>query len=90
MDFVIEVDMNNIADGGIWLCGTPDGLNGVLLVTGGNGWGFGDRGANAGRSLYWHQIVNGSFSAGLNPVSSLFDPGVSDRRVIIEVIGDTY
>src|SRR6266436_36967 len=35
-DFSIDVDINHLQDGGIWLHSADNG-NGVLLVTGGNG-----------------------------------------------------
>ena len=89
-DFVLEVDVNDIADGGIWLRGSDDGLNGVLLVTGGHGWGFNSFPPGSGTALYWHRIVNGVAFPIENAVNFLFTPEVSDARIRVEVSGDTY
>ena len=79
-DLSIELDVNNISDGGIWLRSDPDG-NGVLLVTG--GW------QHTGTGLYWH-IVH-AFNAGplLNEHAGLFQQG-DNIHLRIEVQGDTY
>jgi hypothetical protein len=60
-DFAVEVDVNQLQDGGIWLRSAPNvdgglGAFGVLLITGGFG--------GVGEGLYWH-IDDG---AGLDPV----------------------
>jgi hypothetical protein len=89
-DFAVDVDINDVADGGLWLRSDASGQNGILLVTGGNGWGFGSRSSLAGRSLYWHVIQNGSISPQLNEVDGLFTPEVSDIHLRIEVIGNVY
>jgi len=83
-DFSIEVDVNDLHDGGIWLrsaAGGAVGRTGVLLVTGG--------GATGGTGLYWH-IVTGGYGSALNVVSNLFVPTVSDVNIRVEVSGDTY
>lgn len=83
-DFSIELDINNVADGGVWLRsaeapGTSIGRTGVLLVTGVNG------------GLYWHNVTNGnSYGSALNAVSGLFNIGVSNPHLRIEVSGDEY
>jgi len=79
-DLSIELDVNNVSDGGIWLRSDPDG-NGVLLVTG--GW------QHTGTGLYWH-IVH-AFNAGplLNEHAGLFQQG-DNIHLRIEVQGDTY
>lgn len=79
-DFTIDVDINDIKDGGIWL--RVAGSGGVLLVTG--GWG------GSGTGLYWHTYYDGDQSAPLNRVDGLFTPGVSDAHVRVVVSGDTY
>jgi hypothetical protein len=89
-DFAVEVDIHNVADGGIWLRSDLTGQNGVLLVTGGRGWGYGDYNPQAGRGLYWHTIQGGSVSSVLNPVINLFTPEVSSIHLRVEVIGNTY
>lgn len=82
-DFAMEVDVNSLHDGGIWLRSNFNGgnINGVLLVTGGFG------GANNG--LYWHVVQNGSPGAfqGNQTQSGLQGDDVHLR---IEVIGNVY
>lgn len=82
-DFRVQVDVNEVDDGGIWLRSSFNGgsISGVLLVTGGNN-------GNAD-TLYWHTVVNGAFSA---PTASTFLPGLqgSDISLTIDVIGDDY
>ena len=86
-DFSVEVDVNDINDGGIWLR-SQDNKNGVLLVTGGNG---GTASGGGGDALYWHVVKNGVDVAPLNMIArGLFTPGVSDPHLRIEVIGDIY
>ena len=83
-NFIVELDINNIDDGGVWLRsaaapGTGIGRTGVLLVTGVNG------------GLYWHNVTNGnSYGSALNSVAGLFTIGVSDPHLRIEVSGDNY
>jgi len=82
-DFAVDVDVNDLDDGGIWLRSAFNGgtINGVLLVTGGL------TGSNSG--VYWHTVQNGSFSGILQSVGS---PGLqdSDVHIRIEVVGDFY
>ncbi len=59
-------------------------------MTGGHGWGLGDRGPLAGRALYWSTIQECVFSGMLNSVEGLFTPEVSDIHLRIEITGDTY
>lgn len=87
-NFSVDVDVNKIKDGGIWLRsteqpGTGVGLTGVLLVTG----GF----SATGTGLYWH-IVNdqNTYVDFLNQVNGLFLSGVSNAHIHITVEGDTY
>lgn len=83
-DFSMELDINNITDGGVWLRsaaapGTGIGRTGVLLVTGING------------GLYWHNVTNGnSYGSAFNAVTGIFTSGVSDPSLRIEVTGDDY
>lgn len=92
-NFAIDVDIDQVADGGIWLrCGST-GTNGVLLVTGGHGWGSGSRGGNAGRSLYWHVITAANWNnpAILNEAFNVFtNPGVENVHLRVEVVGNSY
>jgi hypothetical protein len=87
-DFIVDVDINDVADGGIWLRSDAQGLNGVVLVTGGRGWGYGD--TRGGHSLYWHVMHNGSPGELMEGVDGLFEPGVSDIHIRVEVRGDVY
>jgi len=92
-NFAIDVDINQVADGGIWLRCDATGTNGVLLVTGGNGWGLGNRGGNAGTSLYWHVItqLNASNPQILNQAFNVFtNPGVENVHLRVEVVGNSY
>ncbi len=92
-NFAVEVDINQVADGGIWLRCDASGTNGVLLVTGGHGWGGGARGGDAGRSLYWHVITPANWSSPpiLNEASNAFsNPGVQNVHLRIEVVGNSY
>jgi hypothetical protein len=89
-NFVVEVDMHAVADGGIWLRRDATGGNGVLLITGGEGWGWGARGGDAGQTLYWHVITNGNYSPYLGEVFNVFNPTVSDAHLRIVVSNDTY
>ena len=81
-DFSIELDINKVQDGGIFLRST-DNNNGVLLVTGGE--------YGTGTGFYWHIIQNGVVSEILNPsASGLFQSGISNIHLKIEVVGDNY
>jgi hypothetical protein len=80
-DFRVQVDVNDVDDGGIWLRSSYNGgsISGVLLVTGGS--------TGSADTLYWHTVVNGAFST---PQSVGFIPGLqgSDISLTIDVIGD--
>lgn len=92
-NFTVDVDISQVADGGVWLRCDPSGTNGVLLVTGGHGWGGGNRSGNAGRSLYWHVITPEDWSAPpiLDEAFNVFtNPGVENVHLHIEVAGDVY
>jgi hypothetical protein len=92
-NFTVDVDINQVADGGVWLRCDPTGTNGVLLVTGGHGWGGGNRGGDAGQSLYWHVITpqNWSAPAILNEAFNVFtNPGGQSVHLHVEVMGNVY
>ncbi|MGE3805811.1 MAG: FG-GAP-like repeat-containing protein, partial [Gemmataceae bacterium] len=74
-DFVFEVDVHQVADGGIWLRSEAvgNGRNGILLVTKGN-------------TLYWHEVT-GQAGSPLN-LASVNLGGTPHLRV--EVSGDSY
>lgn len=92
-NFAIDVDINQVADGGIWLRCDDYGTNGVLLVTGGHGWGSGNHSGNAGRSLYWHVITAANWNNPpiLNEVYNVFtNPGGENVHLRVEVVGNVY
>lgn len=83
-DFSVDVDVNKLQDGGIWLRSSFGGgsESGVLLVTGGSG--------GTGTGLYCHTVQSGSYSGTLNPVGGLFTPSLSNAHIRVTVSGDTY
>jgi hypothetical protein len=92
-NFTVDMDINQVADGGVWLRCDVSGTNGVLLVTGGHGWGGGNRSGNAGRSLYWHVITPQNWSAPpiLNEAFNVFtSPGGQNIHLRVEVSGNSY
>jgi hypothetical protein len=91
IDCTIDVDINNVADGGIWMHTDDAGQNGILLVTGGNGWGLGLRNADSGRSLYWHEVINNGYSPPLNQAFDVFpNPGAENTHIRVQVTGNVY
>ena len=87
-DFAVDVDINDVGDGGIWLRSDASGQNGILLTTSGDGWGIGV--TTGGRALYWHVVQNGNPGQILNYVSAGWTPGVSDVHIRATVVGNTY
>ena len=90
-DFSISVDMYDIGDGGLWLR-SSDNRNGVLLVTGGDGWWNNPVPGANGRALYWHVFVD---MVDVNwpvqgRVEHVFEGGVTDATIRVDVVGDTY
>jgi hypothetical protein len=88
-DFTVDLDINDVNDGGLWLRSQhTDSVNtGVLLVTGGRGGAA----AGQGRSLYWHIYDGGqNTSVILNEVPNLFVGGQSDIHLRVKVVGNTY
>ncbi len=79
-DFTVDLDVNSVFDGGIWLR-SSNNQNGVLLVTGGASSSY--------SGLYWHTIVNGSVSAPTNIASFLFST-YTNIHLKIKVSGNTY
>ena len=80
-DFSIDVDVNAINDGGVWLRSaaapaTSLGIIGVLFVT-------------ADGESYWHIVTDGS-SYGSAPQPVAGPPTGSSPHLRIEVTGDTY
>lgn len=90
-DCSIDVDINAVADGGVWMHSDETGDNGILLVTGGNGWGLGDRGGDAGTSMYWHVVVGGNYSSPINEAYNVItNPGVENIHLRVQVVGNVY
>lgn len=84
----LEVDVNALRDGGIFLRYSEDG-DGVLLVLGGAGGGAHPPGGPGSDGLYWHTIVNENITGTFGAVTGL---GILDQNVHLRVIvcGDTY
>ncbi|MEW5896041.1 MAG: PEP-CTERM sorting domain-containing protein [Candidatus Omnitrophota bacterium] len=81
-DFVMDVDVNNVRDGGLWLRSSYNsGVSGVLLVTGGFGGTF--------NGFYWHILSNDSYSAGINYASYSGLLG-SNAHIKVVVSGNDY
>ncbi|CAK9037800.1 PEP-CTERM domain-containing protein, partial [Durusdinium trenchii] len=80
-DFAVELDINDVNDGGVWLRSTPApgtsvGIAGVLFV------------AARGQS-YWHISLDGSSYGGA--MNSVAGPATgSDAHFRFDVVGDTY
>jgi hypothetical protein len=90
-DCSVDLDINGVGDGGIWLRSDAAGENGILLVTGGNSYGAGVRGGDAGTSLYWHRVLNNQYSGPLNEAYNVFtNPGVENVHLTVRVSGDVY
>jgi len=75
-------------DGGIWLRSTetsPYNGDSILLVVGGNGYGQGGRGGDAGTSIYFGTSSNGA----INEVEGVLTPG-DTYTVAVKAEGSTY
>lgn len=87
-NFVVDVDIQGVTDGGIWLRsspapGTTVGVKGVLLVL-----KYADFGGNG--QIYWHIVPDGnSYGDALNVNVGSFAAG-SNPHVHVLVSGDTY
>jgi hypothetical protein len=88
-DLSLSVNVTNLTDGGIFLHSDGTNQNGVLLILGGEGYGNGSRGGNAGDSMYWHIVQNGSVSAAMNEVTGVFTPG-NNYSIQVTVTGNVY
>jgi hypothetical protein len=88
-DLTLDVDIRAFSDGGIWLHSDAAARNGVLLVTGGGGWGTGNRDAQSGNSLYFHTVHNDSYSGIVNRVFPGITPGENDH-LRVTIVGGTY
>jgi hypothetical protein len=87
-NFVVDVDIQGVTDGGIWLRsspapGTAVGVKGVLLVL-----KYADLGGSG--QIYWHIVPDGSsYGDALNVNVGSFAAG-SNPHVHVQVSGDTY
>jgi hypothetical protein len=90
-DFSIQVDINDIGDGGLFLR-SRNNQNGVLLVTGGDGYWDASNNPQAGKDLYWAVFVNGQPNPPglLSRVPNVFVPGVTDATIRVDVTGNNY
>ncbi|MCE5313705.1 MAG: hypothetical protein ABFD49_06640 [Armatimonadota bacterium] len=82
-DFIVDVDVNSVSDGGIWLRSnyTNGSISGVLLVTGGH--------QRSGTGFYWHTVHNDGYSSMLNESGAMFGQG-GNIHIRVVVSGDTY
>ncbi len=82
-DFSVELDVNGISDGGVWLRSSFTGgaASGVLLVTGGK--------QRSGTGFYWHIVHNDGYSPMLHDSGALFSQG-DNVHIRIDVTGNTY
>ena len=88
-DFTLKVSVVAIGDGGVWIRSDGTGNNGILLVLGGGGYGQGFRGGDAGRSIYAHRVVAGSYSSPFAQVNNVFVPG-QNYDIRVRVVGNQY
>ena len=86
--FTFDVDVNSLADGGIWIDTDGTNQNGVLLVLGGSGYGP-SNGAAGGHDIYWHIVQGGSVSGQLGLVGGVFTPG-QDYHLTVTASGGVY
>jgi hypothetical protein len=80
-DFILEVDVNNASDGGIWLRSDAS-RTGILLVIGGL--------SHSGTGFYFHEVHNGGAGGILAPsAAGLFAQG-DEIHIKVVVAGDDY
>lgn len=80
-DFTINLDVNGVSDGGVWLRSDASTQNAVLLVIGGFSHSF--------TGFYFHTIENGNYSGPYAEVGGLFNQG-DNIHVTIVVTGNEY
>jgi len=85
--YTLQATVNGSGDGGILARTNATDTQYVLLVLGGEGYGQGVRGGNAGNSIYWADSNNPS--ATLNLVTGVFTPG-NTYTIKVTAVGDTY
>jgi VPDSG-CTERM motif len=85
--YALQVTVNGLGDGGILVRTNATDTQYVLLVLGGEGYGQGIRGGNAGNSIYWADSNNPSATLGL--MTGVFTPG-NTYTIKVTAVGDTY
>jgi hypothetical protein len=91
-DFSVELKVDRIGDGGIWLR-SSDPQNGVLLVTGGDGFGpWGNNIFGSGDRLYFHIVENSSITStfGYAETRGIITRRTGDYVVKVNVVGNQY
>ena len=89
-DFTATVTVDNLTDGGIWIDADGTNQNGILLVLGGNNYGQGGRGGDAGTSIYWTTLTNGGGSSSIfGEATNVFTPG-DNYTITVTGVGDIY
>lgn len=82
-NFTASLTANDVNDGGVWLRSSFNGgaINGILLVTGGDGGTF--------NGFYFHEVHNGVTGAELSKVGV---PGLQGANVDLRIVvsGNTY
>ena len=90
-DLTFDVDINKVADGGVWLHSDAAGRNGVVLITGGLGWGAGVKTYPKGTALYFQIMQNGSLYGPYGELDGVFtSPGVQNTHLHVSVVGNVY
>jgi hypothetical protein len=84
--YTLTLTVNALGDSGIFVRTNTADTQWVLLVLGGNGYGAGFRGGNAGSSLYWADSSNSS-EQGL--VTGAFTPG-NVYTITVKAVDDTF
>jgi hypothetical protein len=80
-DFVVDFDVNNVIDGGVFLR-AQDNQHGILLATGGVFSGY--------TGLHWHVLNGGYTSTPLGLVYNVPNIPGGNVHITVEVIGNTY
>ena len=82
-DFSVEMDINGVSDGGVWLRSRDNAgrMSGVLLVTGGYHM--------SGRGFYWHIVNDDSYGGATNHSAVVFNQG-DNVHIRVTAQGDTY
>ena len=85
--YTLTVAVNSLGDSGILVRTNATNNQYVLLALGGEGYGQGLRGGNAGSSIYWADSSNPS--ATQNLVTGVFTPG-NTYTITVTAVGNTF